>query len=675
MNVFEFISDATFWDALTASDDSSSSNISNKLANQTLANATSWNPVKVLGGLFSIGVRDYMGKVMRLDSQGHQTPSMLGFFTSNYAGTLMFLALLINRIHAIVAPRHPAALPWYYRIGLRLPSLLMLSKVVMLLSLSIIKSRAEWMLAYVPQFAVTSRQNYTDGQVLWYTFATLALVSIVEVSTRICLILADIQTFSSSLEHNAVPRDHYNLFEYAIMFHFQSYSESPNPDILIIALLVTCELLSLQISYLFPHGSQYKLVITTFWGLMSIAHFLNSTRSSSNQYPMLQFFSRLPEVGVLLILGICIILQRATELITSGDVRRPLFGPRTHLPQWDEDFSIALFKLGTIVLEATRVAGLSNELDGIVMHQHSYVDRMPPRLGYANERTDLFIRKEGREGRSRGPYEMGILTGRSERWSQLGGFYGSVARACKNMSMQSWRFLTHRPAPQAVAVPEPIDRFDGNFGSNARLDSVEPEVHQQLWRTFQSRSFSPHETPDVDGDFVPEDVWTDESDDDRSSTSSDVEREPDEKWALMEELQEASEAEASSAVVTHLGGTSTIPIFLTHLMHPTRLTRSRYKMLLEPSRQSERAVSEAQLLLNLVNERRDSSVSSRSSQTPQPVTMACVVCHTEPRRILLWPCRCLALCSPCREIMAVRQYKLCPCCRAPVEGFSRIFTP
>ncbi|GAA5882644.1 hypothetical protein JCM3774_004087 [Rhodotorula dairenensis] len=75
----------------------------------------------------------------------------------------------------------------------------------------------------------------------------------------------------------------------------------------------------------------------------------------------------------------------------------------------------------------------------------------------------------------------------------------------------------------------------------------------------------------------------------------------------------------------------------------------------------------------------------------------CVVCTVEERTVVLWPCRCLCLCEPCRAALADRTTsalfddgggggaaaaagggaggQLCPTCRTPVQGFSRIFTP
>lgn len=54
---------------------------------------------------------------------------------------------------------------------------------------------------------------------------------------------------------------------------------------------------------------------------------------------------------------------------------------------------------------------------------------------------------------------------------------------------------------------------------------------------------------------------------------------------------------------------------------------------------------------------------------------ACVVCQTNPRTILVWPCGCLSMCDECRIGLATRNYNNCICCRTVVSAFSRIWVP
>jgi hypothetical protein len=53
----------------------------------------------------------------------------------------------------------------------------------------------------------------------------------------------------------------------------------------------------------------------------------------------------------------------------------------------------------------------------------------------------------------------------------------------------------------------------------------------------------------------------------------------------------------------------------------------------------------------------------------------CVICHENSRQIILWPCKCLAICESCRVSLFVREFSSCVCCRQPVEGFSKVYIP
>ncbi|KAI1426616.1 hypothetical protein F5Y12DRAFT_794144 [Xylaria sp. FL1777] len=53
----------------------------------------------------------------------------------------------------------------------------------------------------------------------------------------------------------------------------------------------------------------------------------------------------------------------------------------------------------------------------------------------------------------------------------------------------------------------------------------------------------------------------------------------------------------------------------------------------------------------------------------------CVVCHVAPRKIIVWPCRCLSLCDECRVTLAMNNFDKCVCCRREVISFSRIYLP
>lgn len=57
-------------------------------------------------------------------------------------------------------------------------------------------------------------------------------------------------------------------------------------------------------------------------------------------------------------------------------------------------------------------------------------------------------------------------------------------------------------------------------------------------------------------------------------------------------------------------------------------------------------------------------------------TRLCVICQAEKRSIVLRPCGCLCLCDEgCRQSLAARKFRDCPCCRREILGYSKIFEP
>ncbi|EAW06736.1 putative ubiquitin-protein ligase (Asi3) [Aspergillus clavatus NRRL 1] len=51
----------------------------------------------------------------------------------------------------------------------------------------------------------------------------------------------------------------------------------------------------------------------------------------------------------------------------------------------------------------------------------------------------------------------------------------------------------------------------------------------------------------------------------------------------------------------------------------------------------------------------------------------CVICQTNPRSIITWPCRCLCVCEECRVSLAMNNFGSCVTCRQEVGGFVRLW--
>jgi hypothetical protein len=53
----------------------------------------------------------------------------------------------------------------------------------------------------------------------------------------------------------------------------------------------------------------------------------------------------------------------------------------------------------------------------------------------------------------------------------------------------------------------------------------------------------------------------------------------------------------------------------------------------------------------------------------------CVVCQSQARTIIAWPCRCLCVCEDCRVSLALNNFDKCVTCRREVNGFVRLWVP
>jgi hypothetical protein len=53
----------------------------------------------------------------------------------------------------------------------------------------------------------------------------------------------------------------------------------------------------------------------------------------------------------------------------------------------------------------------------------------------------------------------------------------------------------------------------------------------------------------------------------------------------------------------------------------------------------------------------------------------CVVCQSQARTIITWPCRCLCVCEDCRVSLALNNFDKCVTCRREVNGFVRLWVP
>lgn len=194
------------------------------------------------------------------------------------------------------------------------------------------------------------------------------------------------------------------------------------------------------------------------------------------------------------------------------------------------------------------------------------------------------------------------------------------------------------------------EHYDQENSSYIQLKSNIPshEHFNAVWTEIDVEDLNYSEA--ADEDYILEEIFTDEDNDLRYSDDEGIEENLEALELILagnlsqKDVHVDDEDQYWLAEVT--------PVIGTHLMGNKRMTRSQYN-----------------------RTRRDSYTNIESTSTKnneESIDSLCAVCKTNERGIILWPCKCFALCENCRVSLALRGYKKCVYCRQPVNGYSKV---
>ncbi|KAJ5568014.1 hypothetical protein N7450_010500 [Penicillium hetheringtonii] len=197
-----------------------------------------------------------------------------------------------------------------------------------------------------------------------------------------------------------------------------------------------------------------------------------------------------------------------------------------------------------------------------------------------------------------------------------------------------------------------------------------------------------------------EDDWEDEADDGRTlSLSFSREGTPLQDpvmdmgyLARLLDPQDSESREEARILAAHLKPGQSSGGIMTRSQYHRQVERERSRVLfssrlqMESNSQGEKrkptAEEESDVLERLILSRRAETSSSADPNTWQSGAMGlgengppCVVCQSNPRSIITWPCRCLCICEDCRVGLAMSNFGTCVTCRQEVGGFMRLWVP
>jgi len=368
-----------------------------------------------------------------------------------------------------------------------------------------------------------------------------------------------------------------------------------------------------------------------------------------------------------IIIVLSIVLKAFTHLFTLGYIPSPILAnllPHEGvMPNIEDDFGVMILKIGTACIEATQYSGLRNELVGVDKRPGPWLElsqsassvKSPYRSrqgGLATEITDMEITKiddphtESAYWREWRNFWVTVgSTISATCWSAV--MATAFGRGCVEMIRSAyygrwwwgprgwrvwrkdvWQEPVHLRLQRALRRAEHLERVRGHksvedssaVSTALQLREATPEPVQ--WREILRGEV---EVEDDEGD------WEDDSSTSSRSSSGSVSDEDD---LLYRDITNEHD--------------DIQPILLAHLTNPsTPLTRRRYAAILSPPRSDTPAA-----LTEVIQDRR--AMVHRSPAADDEGRRCCVVCQVEERTVILWPCRCLALCDGCRDSLASR---------------------
>jgi len=376
-------------------------------------------------------------------------------------------------------------------------------------------------------------------------------------------------------------------------------------------------------------------------------------------------------LSVIIILSI--ILKAFTHLFTLGYLPSPVFVnllPHEGVfPSVEDDFGVMLLKLGTACIEATQYSGLRNELISIeerpgpwveLSHGGSEVRKNRHHSmagGFSAEVTDFEIsaieepQQQSLYWREWRTFWHAVgVTMVSFTWSVI--MSTAMGRKTVKLVKETWHSRWwYGPRQWRVwrreAWREPPERRQRIARERYReyLAKIQKKREERESRAYSSALQLREETPVpwrevLRGEVELED---DEEDwqDDSSSTSSgsgESEDEDDQRDMYRELVADHTEEDLQPVLLAHFTSNS------------SPLTRRRYAAILSSPTRS----TAPSALTHVIEDRRMATASRERDEWDDDRKRCCVICTTEERSVILWPCRCLALCSDCRESLASR---------------------
>lgn len=355
------------------------------------------------------------------------------------------------------------------------------------------------------------------------------------------------------------------------------------------------------------------------------------------------------ESSLLAVIFLALFLNVFTQIITEGHVSRLLFGHQAALlPKWDEDFSVALLRMGTASFEVSSVLGLGHEVGGISavmplplnepgsveLNRFGVASLSPTVKGFGKHR--LFQKGFSNEIKTvRATSTDGDLWLDMVWYRELVRFAVGLARCVRGLVMFSWSVLRWRSRSSNFRSRRVADQGEVIESERSRKQDIK-ESEEELYERFV-RGEPMHDDDEDDSEFeyrrseIERDASaspTSEDDDDGcEEEDEDLQHDANETITLFSDLSSSP------------SGMTTASVLLAHMADdsPSPMTRRRFQHLVSAPQSSDTLVSDWTDIA--ANRRSPSSGNGMHEDSIDEARRNCVICTVDPRQIICWPCR------------------------------------
>ncbi|BFZ60089.1 hypothetical protein YB2330_001111 [Saitoella coloradoensis] len=594
---------------------------------------------------------------------GRNMFSLFTYLSSPYSLLVFVMAILLNRTLLYAAVRQPYQISTAKRVAVRLPAIYFLVRSLMLM-LSLMRHKSTLAADWLP--ASLSSERDDDPKVMWTVFKTLCFSNFIEF-------------FSAALQRRhptvifSMSTGEYSWAFWEAQTFWELTKNLPSTETFVTTIIWTLGALSVHILALF-NLDKYRLYASTLWGASFLGFYGYSVAAGRLlEFPTFCAMWFVPHllVGIVVVASLLVTLFARLTLAPNNPENLMRNNPfmdgswrRILEMNTSDDFFVLLLKAGDVLLQDAHEATYMNEEEGITMPDMTYLEQMLQKgnnkkerlpkvptesTGLQIERTDLdanataLIQDMKQRQPKRFKKSRAAWTLMKRMWYLFLGLF-----------RRGWR---PQPKPKDESLQNAMVRWDWNAAPGTR----DPEDEEdEVYEKFKGGWYFAEEE---DMDYIP----TDDEGEWASDINSDAEGEEQDAFhELVPDARSLADIIRGGDSADAVGGGESSSVLVSHLSSPGVLTRSRHRHT-HPHQSSNS--DDAAILLSIIRER-------RILQPAEPTEgRLCVVCQASPREIVLWPCRCLALCDECRVSLAMQKFKGCPCCRKNVVSFSKLYTP